>query len=169
MKDVALPLLELRILVLTLGEARHAGWWKSQFLSPVGLSFLERIYPRTTFAAAVRSGSRAALAAHDASIGRGTVFRLFRLPRHLEREIETTLTELSGRLETRFEPLLDDHAALLAQLEALADGATSSSVVGPVSLAHGPGELTPALAAAYLRAFRDGAQAFPYFETEKGD
>jgi len=55
MKDTISTFLELRILVLTLGETGHAGWWKSKFMSPIGLSFLERLYPRSTFAAAVRS------------------------------------------------------------------------------------------------------------------
>ena len=74
-------ILQLRILVLSLGEAHHAGWWKSQFLSPTGISFLERIYPRSKFAAAVRSATRAALTIHDTNIGKGEVFHLFRISR----------------------------------------------------------------------------------------
>ena len=53
-------LLRLRILVLALGETPECGWWKSKFLSTTGLSFLGRLYPRSDFAAAVRSAARAA-------------------------------------------------------------------------------------------------------------
>ena len=80
--------LRLRILVLALGEAHMSGWWKTQFLSVTGLSYLNRLYPRSSFAAAVRSASRAAKAAHDSSIGVGNVFHLFRLPQQHERRLE---------------------------------------------------------------------------------
>lgn len=164
-----LTLLDLRVLVLILGESHHSGWWKSQFLAPVGQSFLERIYPRSTFAAAVRSAGRAALVVHDANIGKGAVFHLFRFPRHLEREIDTALTERSDELSTRFGPLLTDKAALLAQLEACAGETLPSSAVGPVSLAQDSKELAPHMAAVYVQAFREGTQAFPYCETAEGD
>jgi len=168
MESSSLSLLELRILVLTLGEAHHAGWWKSQFLSPVGLSFLERIYPRSTFASAVRSACRAARSVHDANVGKGAVFHLFRLPRQTEREIETALAARSEELATRHQPLITDRAALLQALEAAAGELPTSPLVGPVRLSVGLKELAPAMAAAYLQAFRDGTQVFPYFEVEKG-
>ena len=110
-------LLDLRILILTLGEARHAGWWKSQFLSPIGQSFLERLYPRSTFAAAVRSASRAARAVHDTNVGKGEVFHLFRLPRQTEQEIDSELTEKSKELTDQYSALLADRGALLQTLE----------------------------------------------------
>lgn len=167
MESSALSLLELRILVLTLGEAHHAGWWKSQFLSPAGLSFLERIYPRSTFASAVRSACRAARSVHDANAGKGTVFHLFRLPRQTERDIETALVVRSEELATRHQPLITDRAALLQALEAAAGELPAPLPVGPVRLSVGLKELTPAMAAAYLQAFRDGTQVFPYFEVDK--
>lgn len=168
MDSSALSLLELRILVLTLGEAHHAGWWKSQFLSPVGLSFLERIYPRSTFASAVRSAYQAARSVHDANVGKGTVFHLFRLPRQTEREIETALAARSEELETRYQPLTTDREALLEALEVMAGKSPAPPLVGPVRLSVGLKELTPAMATSYLQAFRDGTQVFPYFEVEKG-
>ena len=81
-------IVRLRILVLALGEAHMSGWWKTQFLSTTGLSYLNRLYPRSSFAAAVRSASRAAKAVHDSSIGVGNVFHLFRLPQQHERRVE---------------------------------------------------------------------------------
>lgn len=162
-------LLHLRILVQTLGEVHHAGWWKSQFLSPIGLNFLERIYPRRAFAAAVRSAGRSALSVHDANIGKGSVFHLFRLPRHLERELDRELTERSDQLATRLEPVLGDRAALQEQLAALADDVPASSAVGPVALSADSTDLAPDIAAVYIQAFREGTQAFPYFEAAEVD
>ena len=157
----------LRILVLTLGETHHAGWWKSQFLSHTGLSFLERIYPRSTFAAAVRSVGQAARAVHDANVGKGDVFHLFRLPREIEREIDTVLTAQSQALQTQYQPLLENRARLLDALEPLDGTAQAGPSVGPIRLSAKPGERAPAMAAAYWQAFRDGTQVFPYFEGMK--
>ncbi len=167
MTNSFLPLLKLRILVLALSESHHAAWCKSQFLSHTGLSFLERIYPRSTFAAAVRSAGRAAQAIHDANVGRGDVFHLFRLSRELERQIDAALTGQSQTLQTQYHPLLMDREQLLEALEPLAGDAAAGSSVGPARLPARPGEWVPAMAAAYLQAFRDGTQVFPYFEAEK--
>lgn len=167
MSESVPALLELRILVLTLGEAHHAGWWKSRFLSPTGLSFLERIYPRSTFAAAVRSASRAARAVHDANIGKGTVFHLFRLPRHLEREIDSELAARSNELVAHYQPLIADQAALLQALEAMGDKQPVPTTKGPVKLSLGSGELVAVMAAAYRQAFQGGTQVFPYFEDQR--
>lgn len=167
MKESIPSLLELRILVLILGEVHHDGWWKSQFLSPIGLSFLERIYPRSTFAAAVRSASRAALSVHDANVGKGAVSHLFRLPRQAEREIEIMLAERSEELATRYKALIADRAALLKTLETLAGDSATQSLVGPVRISTKPHELIPKMAAAYLSAFHEGVQVFPYFDVEK--
>ncbi len=169
MTNSFLPLLKLRILVLALSESHHAAWCKSQFLSHTGLSFLERIYPRSTFAAAVRSAGRAAQAIHDANVGRGDVFHLFRLSRELERQIDAALTGQSQTLQTQYHPLLMDREQLLEALEPLAGDAVAESSVGPTRLPTQPGEWVPAMAATYLQAFRDGTQVFPYFEAEKAN
>lgn len=167
MKDSTHSLLNLRILVLTLGETHHAGWWKSRFLSPTGLSFLERIYPRSVFAAAVRSASRAAKDVHDINVGKGEVFHLFRLPRNIEHEIEVMLGESSDELRTYYQPLLTERAALLRELDSLTAGNSQSPRVGPVKLSVNSVGLVPAMATAYLQAFRDESQVFPYFEEDK--
>ena len=164
MADSLLSLLGLRILVLTLGESHHAAWWKSQFLSHTGLSFLGRIYPRSTFAAAVRSAGRAARTVHDTNVGKGDVFHLFRLSREMERQIDTILTEQSQALQTRYHPVLTEREQLLEALKTLAGETPSGSLVGPMRLLAKPGEWAPALAAAYWQAFRDSTQVFPYFE-----
>ena len=167
MMNSVLSLLQLRILVLTLGEAHHAGWWKSQFLSHVGLSFLEHTYPRSTFAAAVRSAGRAARMVHDSTVGKGDVFHLFRLSQKMERGIESSLTEKAQALHVQYQPMLMEQAQLLDALEALAGGSTAASSAGPVRLLAKAGEWMPATAAAYLAAFREGTRVFPYFKVEQ--
>jgi len=157
-------LLQLRILVLTLGETHHAGWWKSQFLSPTGISFLERIYPRSKFAAAVRSATRAALTIHDANIGKGEVFHLFRFPRSYEREIDKLLRERSGEFEAEFLPILDNEMELMGKIQILAGSVEIEDAVGPVKVAGGSEGIIQNLAANYFCAFNKGTQVFPYFE-----
>ncbi len=167
MTNHTLSLLKLRILVLALGETHHASWWKSQFLSHVGLSFLERIYPRSTFAAAVHSAGRAARAMHDTNVGKGDVFHLFRLSRELERGIESILMEETQTLHVQYQPMLMNRAQLLDALEVLAGDSAAASSAGPVRLLAKVGEWTSVAAAAYLAAFREGNRVFPYFEVEK--
>jgi len=166
------PLLELRIVVLALGEARHAGWWRSQFLSPVGLSHLSYIYPRSNFGAAVRAASRAARAVHDASIGIGDVFHLFRLPLTLERRVDDVLRDSEADLLFQFGTALPQKHDLLDKLAALAEGIPDASLqAGPRRLGTLPDLKYPinvaAMASIYHAAFGNGAKAFPYFDGEK--
>jgi hypothetical protein len=162
-------LLDLRILILVLGEAHHAGWWRSQFLSPVGLSYLGRLYPRSSFAAAVRSATRAARAVHDTSIGIGNVYHLFRLPSSLEWQMDEALREGEAESWARFVPLLGQAEKLLDELRRLGElGATAKPATGPLRLGAmrnvGQPGWTAQLALVYYTAFRHGLKVFPYFE-----
>ena len=162
-------LLHLRILVLTLGEVPHAGWWKSRFLSSTGLSYLSRLYPRSSFAAAVRSATRAARAVHDSSIGIGSVYHLFRLLPGIERQMDETLRETETELEVRFTPLLGQPERLLEELRLLGgQHPVTRTAVGPlhVGVLREAGEMdwVAQLASVYYAAFRDGVKVFPYFE-----
>ena len=121
MKDTISRLIEIRILVLTLGESHHSGWWKSQFMSPTGLSFLERLYPRSIFSAAVRSASRGAKFVHDTKVGKGEVFHLFRLSPEIERKLDLALEVQATNLMSHYQSLLADQNALLTTLEKLMD------------------------------------------------
>jgi hypothetical protein len=166
-------LLRLRILVLALGEAHHAGWWKSHFLSPTGLSYLERLYPRSSFAAAVRSASRTARPVHDSSLGVGAVFHLFRLPEEQEEHLDALLRTESDDLKAEFAPMLAHREQLLEALGKLSqtDAKLPSPVRGPVRLGTLAGLQSGAwcasCAALYAAAFGDGTKVFPYIEVPK--
>jgi hypothetical protein len=167
------PLLQLQIMVLALGEAHHAGWWRSQFLSPVGLSHLSYLYPRSNFGAAVRAASRAARAVHDASIGIGDVFHLFRLPQTLERRLDDVLRDSETELHVQFGATIRQKQDLLDRL------ATLSEVSPDVQVQAGPRRLgtlrdlqrpssVAAMSSLYCAAFQNGLRMFPYFDGEKG-
>jgi len=67
---------------------------------------LERLYPNSRFAQAVRSASIGALEVHDTSIGIGSVFHLFRLSQNMEIELDKTLSENGRLLDEKFKDLL---------------------------------------------------------------
>ncbi len=163
-------LLQLRVLVLALGEAPNAGWWKSQFLTTTGLSYLERLYPRSSFAAAVRSAGEAARLVHDSSIGVGQVFHLFRLPLDEERRLETVLEETAAELQAEWAPLLPQSEQLLARLEQLANGPPARAASGPQEVGRlrdwQAGKLLAPLAGMYAAAFHGGTRVFPYIRAD---
>lgn len=166
-------LLRLRILVLALGEAPHARWWPSQFLSPTGLSYLSHLYPRSNFAAAVRSAARAAQPVHDNSIGVGQVIHLMRLPPDEERRLDQALKEQAVELQADFGPLLNQRDRLLDELGKLVDNPRQPSAAGALrlgtshSLHHD--NWASKFAEAYYAAFRDGVKVFPYIEVERAE
>lgn len=81
--------LRLRALVRALGESALPAWWKTEFMNETGLRFLERLYPRSSFHAAVHAGGKAACEVHDRAVGRVGVYHLFRLPESLEVEMHS--------------------------------------------------------------------------------
>jgi len=164
-------LARLRILVSVLGEAAHAKWWRTEFLTAAGLRFLDRLYPRTSCAAAVRATGVAARELHDSSIGRGGVYHLFRLPEPLEGQLDAlaargffdqVLRELSSSLEAS--------DSLVAQIEGLADDLPETEP-GPQRIGSvrelRRGALLGKWAGAYLHAFRKEHRVFPYVEAER--
>jgi hypothetical protein len=165
-------LLRLRIIVLALGEVPELGWWKSQFISRVGISYLNRMYPRSDFAAAVRSALRAAKPVHDVSIGVGHTAHLFRLPGDLERKMDFLLRDQSAELHTSFANVLGQRDQLLQELSMMGDFAqqSASAVTGPVRLGSladiRRSDLPTRLAGTYYAAFRDGVRVYPYFAGE---
>ena len=164
-------LLHLRVLVLTLGEAPHAKWWRTQFLTETGLRFLERLYPRTYGASAVQAAGAAARILHDSSIGRGSVYHLFRLPDFLEQQIHYLM--LRGNAETivtELKPVLRDRVALQERLSAFATD-TVEAQNGPQRLGNSLDlerpKIVEKIAAVYTQAFQKNERVFPYFDVER--
>ena len=160
-------LLRLQITVLILGEAKYYGWWKCEFLSQVGLRFAERIYPRDYFWAAVRSSTIAARTVHDKAIGVSEhAFHLLRLPQDLESALRSVEQAHRAKLVADILPFLDKRAALLDLLQPMATDQRKVQP-GPLRLGEQRDLYTAAtlgkLVTAYLLAFQNNVQVFPYF------
>jgi hypothetical protein len=155
-------LLALRVAVAYLGEQGQSGWWKTQFLQPTGQRFLEFIYPRSAFAGAVTAAAEAAKKFHDARIGKGGVFHLFRLPPTLELKLHQQLLNDPDELVR----MVANTGAARSVLEQTADG-NPSTAVGPVRIGDASAltkESTVAkLAGMYLRSVDSATVALPYF------
>jgi hypothetical protein len=95
MKNVSNPVAQkrieqyavLRILVGFLGEKDQFNWWDCSFLNATGRKFVAIDYPRSSLAAAANAATEAARRVHDARIGKGGVFHLFRLPHAMEQKL----------------------------------------------------------------------------------
>jgi hypothetical protein len=166
----AMVVLRLRALVLALGEVSAPPWWRTEYLSGAGLRILERIYPRTAFAAALHASGAAARTIHDASTGRGNIYHLFRLPIPREREIRTILLATHGRqLTEELRPALGDKDALMESLHALAVE-VPEEVIGPWCTGKSRdlqrSEVYKRMAGAYIRGFETGKKIFPYVEVD---
>lgn len=150
----------LRILVLALGEARHFNWWRSEFLSTTGISYLSRLYPRGKFSGAIHAASRAALDLHDTNIGRGNVYHLFRLPGIVEYTFNNIMSTQVTELENIYLPILNDQLSLIEKLSAFIQKKEIYKA-GPVQVER-PLAVRK-MASAYLWAFENNQQIFPYF------
>jgi hypothetical protein len=164
-------LARLQVLVSVLGGAAHAKWWRTEFLTAAGLRFLDRMYPRTSCAAAIRATAVAARELHDSSIGRGGVYHLFRLPEPLEGQLHA----LAGRgffdqVLRDLGPSLEIREVLLAQFDGLAvdlrEAEPGPQRIGSVRDLR-RGNLLGRWAGAYLHAFRKEYRVFPYIEAER--
>jgi hypothetical protein len=156
----------LRILVGYLGERDQCDWWRTSFLSPTGLRYLEFNFPRTVISAGINSVAHAAKELHDRRIGRNGVFHLFRLPHALEQDLHVLL---AGDFKTEASMLIRGRGHALNELARLAQGDKVQSE-GPTRIAA-IGQLTHRsslrkLAACYIGAFDCGKQTFPYFTRE---
>jgi len=147
-------ILVLRTLVLALGEISNPPWWRTKFMSNVGISFLQRIYPRTYFLAALNSAGKAARDIHDQSVGKVGVFHLFRL---CSSEIITMLEDKDKLLQA----LIKINKSI--PVNSLSSGAVN---IGSEASSH-EYDTYNEMAAIYQAAFEKGKQAFPYMSTER--
>jgi hypothetical protein len=159
-------LLRLRLTVAALGELLPRPWWRSQFLSPTGLRYMERVFPRRFLAAALASTTVAACRDHDVSVGIRS-YHLFRLPPRFE----DRLSELAAEGEAMQAP---------GTVSEIVDGLTQLG--SEVDLPSGPGpkslgsvedilksKVLCSIAGLYARAAREETRTYPYFDAEIDD
>jgi len=137
-------------------------------MNEAGLRFLERLYPRTSFPAAVHAAGKAACDVHDRAVGRIGVYHLFRLPESLESEISRIPPDFDEEFVSRFREGLGSSEKLMNLLAALCKGATGLDTdSGARRIGTDKDLVTLAgvkrTAAAYHHAFDQGRPAFPYF------
>jgi len=153
----------LRALVAFLGEKDQFGWWDCSFLGSTGRRYLAITHPRSHVAAGVMAACEAARRVHDARIGKGRVYHLFRLPHDTEQKLHRqALTGDAAGLVAAFES--KDKA--LQALEAMAKD-PDSTPDGPIKLGSAKtlssSTVIGKLAGMYLGAFRASRQTMPYF------
>lgn len=156
-------LAKLRLLVGYLGEKKQCDWWNTGFLDNTGQRYLEMLFPRTALPAALRSAGEAARAVHDARIGKGGAYHLFRLPVEIEDQLEHYVTT-ENLSEWKAE--LANKEAALAALDALAPSPLDAPE-GPVQVGSAEKILRKdsisELAAHYYSAMSKGRSCYPYF------
>jgi hypothetical protein len=167
MTDPVHALVRLRLAVAVLGEERHAGWWRSHFLSEAGLDSLEYNFPRSPLTAGFTATCLAAKRLHDERIGRTGVTHLFRLDPDLEIRVQRTASLDSGALLKGFS--LDRESAM--EELALLAGDEIDSPEGPVQVGLLDEAATDRglaeMARHYHAGFRLGLRVYPYFATRR--
>ena len=163
--DIVKQYIYLRILVGYLGEKSQCNWWDTNFLSPIGLQYLNITFPRSSLVAGVTSVSEGARRFHDDRIGKGGVFHLFRLPLAVEESLHSQLLELDC---AEFVSAIQDQDQALAQLQKFADS-TLDAPEGPVQIGTErqilkKGSITE-LAKHYFDGFANDKRVLPYFGT----
>ena len=125
---IPLAVLHLRALVCALGEAADPPWWATKFMSKAGMSYLERLYPRSFFQAAVHAAGEAAAEVHDRAVGRVGAYHLFRLPEWLEAEIHAVQPSADDAYMADVRSSLDARDRMLEQAEVLSGGWATAAI-----------------------------------------
>jgi len=164
-------IIRLRAVILALGESVQPPWWRTGFLNETGLRFLERLYPRSAFQAAMHAAGKAACEIHDQAIGRRGVFHLFRLPEALEAEVRAFVSLSGDALGAEVRQDLGKVDALITGLKEMGHG-FHVDPSGPLRIASDSDvyriESFRKTAAVYVAAFIKNGRAFPYFEVSGG-
>lgn len=161
-------IIKLRIVVLALGEIAAPPWWRTKIIKGIGLSFFERIYPRTYFLAAVNAAGKAARDVHDLSVGQVGVYHLFRLPAGLEINVHNCFYKLNKSLVNEIIRFCDNEHWLISKLSELCKGEAPKNLmpgatkIGKEHDCYNP-ETFKKIASLYLSAFENDKQIFPYF------
>jgi hypothetical protein len=157
---------QLRAIVATLGERTTPPWWRTQFLTNVGVRALTRVFPRTALSAALNSVLVVARAEHDKRIGLGKSYHLFRLSENIEHSLmllmseQALSTQVAALASKSQEDLIQDLANMAAgREEPLADGPIRLGSNSSITESSG----IEGLAVHYRNSFETGRRAFPYF------
>jgi len=167
-----LPLLvfRLRALVLALGESTAPVWWKTKVMNETGLRFLERLYPRTSFQAAVHAAGKAASDVHDQAVGRVGVYHLFRLPESLETELHRMPPDPADDFFPTWRNALGRPRELMQLLAPMCGGEVADAVPGAKKIGTDKDLMTTVglrkTAAVYYTLFAKNKSGFPYFTAE---
>ena len=172
-QHLALLILRLRAVVLALGESVSPAWWNSELMNETGLRFLERLYPRTAFGAAVQAAGKAATDAHDRAVGRVGVYHLFRLPESLEIELHQVSPHLTDDFFSKLRNALKQPEDLMELLASMCDGEEAEAAPGAKRIGTDSDLMTMAAlrktAAVYHTAFARKKPGFPYFTAQTAE
>jgi hypothetical protein len=168
--DPLYDLLLLRTFVAVLGERATPQWWRTQFLTDIGLRTLTRVFPRTAPSAALSSVVIAARDDHDKRIGIGRRYHLFRLPSNMEHALaaQLTMAAFAVRMMNIVSRGRDD---LIHQIATMVNGRDAAAAGGPVrvgSIADIGRDGIERLATEYHHSFETDRRAFPYFDDVAG-
>jgi hypothetical protein len=169
--DIVREIALLRLIIAALGERATPPWWKTQFLTEVGMRSMNRIFPRTALSAALHSVAIAARDDHDKRIGVGGRYHLFRLPTSIEHSVASALSEESISSDAS-SIMKEGRDGLIKALEVWANERAVRATDGPITLGKSENLAKAAviqeLAALYLDSFRAGRRVFPYFQDSEG-
>ena len=158
-KDIA----ELRMVVEFLGEKDQFGWWPCLFFSSSSDQYLSPIFPKTTMIARYQGVKQAAQKLHDISVGKGSVYHLFRLPENIE-DMVLELLKDEEYIDGSIEPLLNKEAAL-SKIENMATnkekGKEGPTLLGDFNVDK-LDEVIGKMANNYLEAFKKNIKSYPY-------
>jgi hypothetical protein len=140
-------------------------------MSEPGFRFLERLYPRTFFKAAVHAAGKVACEVHDNAVGRVGVYHLFRLPETIETGVYRLLPHKEDVFAPSFRTALGHPDKLLELLAACFDvGGVKNHSAGANRIGTDRDLLTKKgldlIAGVYHRAFLQSKPSFPYFTME---
>lgn len=139
-------------------------------MNETGVRFLERLYPRTFFNAAVHAAGKAATEAHDKAVGRVGVYHLFRLPETLEIEINRMSLDSDQEFIPLFRARLGQSDKLLEILSRLFHSQENVGDLGArrIGAYEDLNKIAycEKMAAFYHYAFSEGKLGFPYFTNE---
>lgn len=160
-QDYLKKYLDLRLVIAFLGEKNQFNWWDTAFYSAASNSFLSPVFTKTIPLVQYESVKEAARRVHDAYIGVGNVFHLFRLQEDLEQEFHQYLLNNVNAIMNSY-----TRDTALNALRNYSSG-QKELVEGPITLGNTNSilkdETIKKLAGIYLGAFTSNIKTYPYF------